>query len=206
MRRLGVCHTLSILLVSSCAWAAEPQSSGGSTIDRGAYVGGGPEATAPAMRRLQEGDPAPAFSYLDAEGRWHGFRQLFARGPVLLVFGARDTELKELERVQPVFADLGVRPVAVLDMGNGSAERYAQRLGLTCGVVSDPSRAIAELYGSLNPNTQHHAPSYFVLDVHQNVRAARYGMLPPARQMLAASARGLGRPLPESAMSMSRRE
>ncbi len=156
-------------------------------------------------QQIQIGDSAPGFSYIGIDGQWHGFRQLFARGPVLLVFGARDEDLKALDRIRPVLEDLGVHPVAVLDMGSGSASRLARRLELKCDVIADARCVIGGLYGSLNPETQRHGASYFVLDENGKVRGAARGALPSARKLVAISARSLGRALPESAQALSKR-
>ena len=58
------------------------------------------------MPRAPEGAP---------DGRWYKFSELCARGPVLLLFGAGESDLKSLENVLPLFADLGVTPAAVVD-------------------------------------------------------------------------------------------
>src|SRR5437588_1163625 len=67
------------------------------------------------------GDPAPAFSYLGIDGDWHRSHDLIVGGPVLLVFGAGEAQLVELEQQLGAFHELGVQPVAVLDMRTGSA-------------------------------------------------------------------------------------
>lgn len=159
-----------------------------------------------APQRLQVGDSAPGFSYIGIDGQWHGFRQLFARGPVLLVFGARDEDLKALDRTRPVLEDLGVNAVAVLDMRSGSAARLARRLELQCEVISDAQCVIGGLYGSLNPDTQRHGASFFVLDETGMIRGAGRGALPAARKLVAISAKSLGRAVPESAQALSKRE
>ena len=77
----------------------------------------GLQAVAPdsPATRLLVGDRAPVFSYLAPDGRWYKFSELCARGPVLLLFGAGESDLKSLENVLPLFADLGVTPAAVVD-------------------------------------------------------------------------------------------
>src|SRR5206468_3536625 len=69
---------------------------------------------------LAVGDPAPAFSYLGVDGRWHRSRDLTARGAMLLVFGARESQLLDLEAARSAFGALGVQTVVVLDMRTGS--------------------------------------------------------------------------------------
>ena len=156
-------------------------------------------AAEPVSKVLQVGDRAPAFSYLGTDGRWHRFADLAGQGPVLLVFGASDVDLKALESARPVFRDLGLLPVAVLDMRTGSAMTYGRRLGLTGPIITDPMLAVADLFNSINPVNLRHAPSFFVVDAGGTIRALRHGSLPPVTLMLGLSAHLLGRPLPESA-------
>lgn len=158
------------------------------------------EATA---GRLQVGDAAPMFSFIGTDGAWHAFRQRYAGRAVVLVFGAEEQELKDLDAARAVFADLGVSPIAVLDMSSGSASRFVRRVGIECEVVTDVRRAIGELYGSLDSLTRRHAPSYFVLDGSGTIRGYRHGSLPSPSQLVMATARHLGRPLPESAWLLS---
>jgi peroxiredoxin len=153
--------------------------------------------------QLAIGDPAPAFSYLGEDGAWHPFGQMIKGGPMVLVFGARNEQLAELDGALPAFARLGVRPVAAFDMRAGSAARLARRLRFRCGVIVDPQCAIAGLFGSLDPVTQRHAPAYFVLDEHGTIRGGARGAIPAARELVAITARSLGHAVPASATSMS---
>jgi len=195
-----------VVFAASGAQAAEriaaraPSTDSRGTSDHGWGTGEG------APVRLQVGDPAPGFSYIGLDGRWHGFRQLFAHGPVLLVFGARDEDLRALDRTRQVLVDLGVHAVAVLDMRSGSATRLVKRLEFQCDVIVDSQCVIGGLYGSLDPDTQRHGPSYFVLDETGRVRGVGRGTLPAPRKLVAISAKSLGRALPESAQALSRRE
>lgn len=195
-----------VVFAASGAHAAERTGSQSSPAESHGVSDRGWHGGDSSPQRLQVGDTAPGFSYIGTDGQWHGFRQLFARGPVLLVFGARDEDLKGLDRMRPVLEDLGVHPVAVLDMRSGSAARLARRLELQCEVIADARCVIGGLYGSLDPDTQRHGASYFVLDETGKVRGAARGPLPSARKLVAISARSLGRPLPESAQELSKRE
>ena len=195
-----------VVLAASGAHAAERTAAHPSPIEAHSTRDQGWQGGDSAPQRLQVGDSAPGFSYIGIDGQWHGFRQLFARGPVLLVFGARDEDLKALDRTRPVLQDLGVHAVAVLDMRSGSAARLARRLALQCEVISDAQCVIGGLYDSLNPNTQRHGASYFVLDEKGRIRGAGRGALPAARKLVAVSAKSLGRALPESAQALSKRE
>jgi len=191
------------LVLATGATGAERMPSGPPVGDSPSHDGSTPLATESTTGRIQVGDSAPAFSFMGTDGGWRAFRQLFSGGAVLLVFGAEEDQLRDLDALRPVFADLGVSPVAVLDMSSGSASRFVRRIHLGCSVVSDPRRAIGDLYGSLDLATRRHAPSYFVVDGRGMIRGYRHGPLPSARQLLMTSARHLGRPLPESAWMMS---
>ena len=91
----------------------------------------GLQAVAPdsPATRLLAGDRAPSFSYLAPDGHWYQFSELCAKGPVLLVFGAGETELRSLQKVLPLFADLGVTPAAVVDRRCGSHPDIRQHRG-----------------------------------------------------------------------------
>lgn len=158
-------------------------------------------AAGPPSTHLEVGDQAPSFSYLGNDGAWHRSVDLSAEGAILLVFGAREPNLVELENARGLFADLGITPVIVMDRSASSARSVAQRLGITSPVMLDPKSAIGDLFNSIDPLNHRHAPSFFVLDEKRTIRALGHGEIPSAIEMLLHSARGLGRPLPESAWS-----
>jgi peroxiredoxin len=162
-------------------------------------------ATEPPTTMLMVGDRVPEFSYLGPDGRWHQLAELLLQGPMLLVFGADDAALQALEQRRGAFLDLGVVPAAVVDMRSSSAAALARRLELDYPLITDPQRAIARLYNSLDPESQQHAPSFFVVDGKRVIRALGHGPLPEADRMLRASARSLGLPLPEAVRSASHR-
>ena len=194
MRRRFIFAAMAAL-VASGARAAEPTWSPPATEHEAQAA---PAWASDITSSLSVGDPAPAFSYLGIDGGWHDSRGLWANGPVLLVFGAAREQLVELDRARSALGDLGVRTAAVLDMRAGSAAKLARRLELALGVVVDPQCAIAGLYGSIDPVTRHHAPSFFVLDARGTIRGGGRGPLPPMRRLSTITARSLGQPLPVS--------
>jgi len=157
----------------------------------------------PRTADLSVGEPAPMFSYLSTDGHWHKFSALLDTAPVLLIFGADTSQLSELENARPVFDDMGVELAIALDMRAGSAATLAKELQLQGPIISDPKRAIASLYHALMERSLRHAPSYFVIDSKRTIRALGYGSVPSPPQLIVISARGLGRPLPESAWKLS---
>ena len=189
---------LALLLVST----AQADVRGGPENDRGAGdVTLWLQALDPPATTLAVGDEAPAFSYLGDDGAWHRFSDVNARGPVLLLFGAREDELLAVEKQRALFHDVGILPVAVLDRRVSAAGAVSRRLGITSTVLADPKCAIADLYNSLNPLNHRHAQSFFVLDGRGTIRAMSHGALPSALDLVVLSARGLGLPLPESVWS-----
>ena len=155
-----------------------------------------PIATEGRMAELRVGDRAPSFSYMCLDGRWCRFEDLASSRCLLIVFGAGEADLRELERLGPAFDQLGVTPVAVLERATRSLVGMRRRLGLQETLLADPMHAIAGLYNSLDPASGLSSASYFVLDEHRTIRAMRYGPLPSAEILLLSSARCLGRPLP----------
>ena len=163
------------------------------------------EKVAPEPRTAtpRVGESAPMFSYLSTDGRWHEFGALLADRPVLLVFGARSAEIEALQGVRPIFDEMGLNVAVALDMRAGSAAAFSKRLRLDGPIISDPKRAIASLYHSLDRSSQRHAPAYFLVDSKRTVRAMGYGSMPSPPQLIAISARGLGVPLPSAAWKLS---
>jgi peroxiredoxin len=152
---------------------------------------------------LVVGDRAPRFSYLGPDGGWHEFSDLSAKGPVLLVFGATEADLKALEASRPAFSALGVNPAVVMDMRAGSAARLARRLRLSSPIISDPVCAIAGLYDSLSPASLRHAPAFFLVDKSRTIRVLERGSLPPTARIIELSAHALGQQVPEPARAAS---
>jgi peroxiredoxin len=187
------------LLFATTVWAANPSPMNSATpstpVDRRTLS---PMSTEPEAATLQVSGPAPMFSYIATDGRWHRSDELLSRGPVLVVFAPAEDDLVAIQRLAHAFDDLGVRPVAVLDLPTRGTAALTRRLQLTTALVSDPMSAIAGLYHSLDPTTGQHAPAYFVIDSRRTLRAMYYGPLPPAELLVACAARSLGRPLPPS--------
>lgn len=150
---------------------------------------------------LEVGDVAPSFSYLDVDDVWRSFGRLLDRGPVVLLFGASDEDVRGVERMRRAFAELGVTPVVAMDRRSGSASKVARRLDVSGPVIADPRCAIATLYNSLDPLTHRHAPAFFVVDGERRIRSVEHGPIPQTLQLIGAVARGLGRPLPASAQA-----
>ncbi len=162
----------------------------------------GAHTTEPPAAQLEVGDAAPDFSYLAPEGNWRKGRELLDHGPVLLVFGGSDADLKALEQARPQFLSIGVVPAAVVDLRPSSAAALSRRLRLGYPIVSDPMRAIAKLFNSLDPPSLTAAPSYFVVGADRVIMGLGHGRLPATDKLLALTARSLGRPLPQSTRSV----
>ena len=153
----------------------------------------------PPTTRLVVGDQAPEFSYLGVDGMWHRAADLLGQGRVVLIIGADEAELRAQDGARDAFLDLGIVPAFLLDMRPGSVASLQRRLGLKSALVSDPQRAIAELYNSVDPVTARHAPAFFVVDGAHTIRALCHGAILPPDRLLALSARSLGLPVPQAA-------
>jgi len=202
MRRSFIASTGS-LLFATIVWAANPSpmTSTAPPATHGDAIM--PLSIEPDAATLQVSAPAPMFSYIGADGAWHRAEDLLSRGPVLLVFAAEDDDLRAVQKRAAAFEELGVRPVAVMDLPTRGTAALTRRLGLTTTLVSDPMSAIAGLYRTIDRTTGTHAPAYFVIDTRRTVRAMYYGPLPPAELLIATAARSLGRPLPASVFTTS---
>jgi peroxiredoxin len=156
-------------------------------------------AAEPAATHLLVGDHTPSFSYLGTDGRWHDFADL-SGGPLLMLFGASDSSLRAIVELTPALGEIGVTPVAVLAMRTGSAERLSRKLDWSFPVITDPKRAIARLFNSLDSKSLGSAPSFFVIDERRTIRALAHGPLPSAAQLVTRSAQSLGLAVPTSAL------
>jgi peroxiredoxin len=195
---------LGCALVAACAaQAADREPASGSPPSYAPLSLWTRVAADPPATLLAVGDRAPLFSYLGPEGGWHEFSDLSAEGPVLLVFGATEADLKKLEASRPAFSALGVNPAVVVDMRAGSAARLARRLRLSLPIISDPVCAIGGLYNSLSSASLRHAPAFFLVDRNRTLRVVARGSLPPASRIIELSAHALGQPVPESGRTPS---
>ncbi len=148
-----------------------------------------PEATLVSV-----GDPAPDISYLDLDGHWGRLHDLLGHGAVMLVFGADEPELTALQREREVLVGLGVIPVAIADMRAGAVRSLAQRLKLSYPVYPDPRGIAASQFNSLDANSLHPVPAWFVVDHTGRVRQLGRGSLPSHWAATAATALGLPAP------------
>ena len=191
------------LLFATQVWAASPSPMNSSPPARTEWRVLAPLSVEPGAATLQVASQAPMFSYIGAEGRWHRSDELLSHGPIIILFAPEDRDLAAVEHLAAAFAELGVRPIAVMDMPTRGTSAVSRRLKLTTTLVSDPMSAIANLYHSVDVRTGRHAAAYFVVDSHRVLRAMHFGPLPPAELMLASAARCLGRPLPEATLPTS---
>ncbi|MBI1795790.1 MAG: redoxin domain-containing protein [Candidatus Eisenbacteria bacterium] len=162
------------------------------------YIDGGAvhaAQTEPQASPVDLGDIAPDFSYQAADGRWQHLHDLLAQGPTLLVFGPTDVVLRAIERDRERLYDMGVVPVAVLDVRNGAARTTVEQLGLRYVVLADSRGVIAAQFNAVDGRTGREIPSLFVLDRKRRVRALMRTSL-PARGYVSLAANALGIPEP----------
>jgi peroxiredoxin len=160
-----------------------------------------PVPVEPGPASLQIGSPAPVFSYLAADGRWHSFADLLEHDDVVLVFAPTDEDLAGIERQRDLFEQIDIRPVAVTDLSTRRTTALAKRLPYSGLLVSDPMAAIASLFHSIDSGNGTRVRSYFVIDKKLRLRAMYFGPIPPSELLLATAARSLGRALPPSAFT-----
>ena len=155
----------------------------------------------PPQAQIGVGEPAPDFSYQTQDGSWKNLHDLTVQGPVLLVFGAEDAQLKALEAERNALLDLGVLPVGVLDVRPKTAWSIARKLGLHYTVLADPRHVIGIQFNSIDA-TQNTVAAWFVVDRERRVRGLWRGSLPDDgyREPVA---RSLGIALPDAARPAS---
>lgn len=191
------------LLFATQVWAANPSPMNSPPLPGSEHHALSPLSPEPEAATLQVAAAAPMFSYIGDDGRWHRSDELLARGPMLVMFGASETDLVAMQRLVPAFDDLGVRPVAVLELPTRGTAALSRKLGISLALVSDPMSAIAGLYHCVDTATGQHGSAYFVIDSRRVLRAMYFGPLPPSELLVASAARSLGRPLPSSIFTSS---
>jgi peroxiredoxin len=137
-----------------------------------------PTPPEPPSTEVAIGDPAPNFSYLGEDNRWRRLRDIVLQGSALIVFGARDRDLRALDRERDALVKVGVNPVAVLDAPPGGAWSTARRLGLRYVVIPDSRRVIAGQFNLLDASGAGVAPGWFLVDRRGTVRGLDRGALP----------------------------
>src|SRR5258706_6999571 len=115
MHRSSIAASIT-LLFATAVWAAEPSPMNSSPPNETVRRAVSPISPEPEAATLQVGEPAPMFSYLGADGRWHKSDELLTHGPVLMMFGASDEDLAAVQKRLPAFEEMEVHPVAVLNM------------------------------------------------------------------------------------------
>jgi len=154
-----------------------------------------PKPPEPPGVEVRVGDSAPNFSYQAEDNRWGRLRDFLLQGPTLLVFGARDGDLRALDRDRDALLAIGVLPVAVLDARGGATWSAARRLALRFPVIPDARRVIAAQFNLVDDSGPRTLPAWFVVDRHGRVRSLRRGELPRrGYPRLAADALGLPAP------------
>ena len=153
----------------------------------------------PPQAQIGVGESAPDFSYQTQEGPWKNLHDLTAHGPVLLVFGAEKAQLQSLEQEREALLDLGVLPVAVLDVKPKTAWSTAKTLGLRYTVLADPRHVIGLQFNAIDGTTQSSVPAWFVIDRSRRVRGMWRGSLPKDGYG-SPVARSLGLALPDAAV------
>jgi peroxiredoxin len=115
----------------------------------------GPTRTTWGALPPQPGDAAPDIDAIDAEGRAVRLSSVWRDGPGLLLFwrhwgcGCGTGRVERLVEEYPALREAGANVVVV---GQGEPERaawYAERFGVPCPIVVDPTEAAYQAYGLL---------------------------------------------------------
>lgn len=159
------------------------------------------EPAEPPASEICVGDPAPDFAYQDFDRRWTRLHALRRQGPVLLVLGASEADLSELDVERDDLLSLGVVPVAVVDRTPGGTRHLVDELGLGYTVIPDARQVIAVQFNCTDAGRV--VPGWFVVDETGKVRALLRGTL-PREDYPALCALALGLPVPGGTVPASR--
>jgi peroxiredoxin len=130
----------------------------------------------PPVSIVRVGDPAPNFAFEGYGGRAMRLHHLLDQGPVLLVFGPREADLKRLQQQRDALLDLGVVPVAVVDARPNATRALVKRLGLQYTVLADSRGVIASQFNVVDG--EQILPGWFALDARGRVCGLVRGALP----------------------------
>jgi len=118
------------------------------------------------------GDVAPDFDFLSSDYFRRHLHDVLADGSVLLVFGATDAQLRDLEADHVRLTQTGVVPLVVTDQVGRDARATVERCELTYALLSDPKGHVAEQYGMWSASTGERVTGWYVIDRAGRVRGA----------------------------------
>lgn len=172
-------------------------------IDRPAHLGSSVQGRIPEPPAtiVRVGDPAPNFAFEGYGGRAMRLHHLLDQGPVLLVFGAREADLRRLQQQRDALLDLGVIPVAVVDAAPRTTRSLVKRLGLQYTVLADSRGVIAGQFNVVEGGRI--LPGWFALDARGRICGLVRGAL-PAVDYARLCARALAIPMAGASFNSSR--
>jgi peroxiredoxin len=135
-----------------------------------------PAATLPGMPAV--GAPAPDFTYQSHDMLWQNLHDMLEQGSVLLVFGANDEQLRQIEHEREALLRQGVVPVVVQDRRDHDVWATVRRLNLNYSLLADPHCVLSEQYGVLDRTSRQEQSAWFVVDRSGHVRGSGTGSLP----------------------------
>lgn len=137
------------------------------------------------------GDIAPDFMYKSFDSQWRHLSDVLEQGDVLLLFGAKEEQLRALETESGLLLERGILPFAVVEQNEGTAWSMVQRLDLSYSLLSDPKRVVASQYGAVDGTTGRAVPSWFVVDRAGRIcQSGRDGIPTNGLAQIAAAALG----------------
>lgn len=144
---------------------------------------------------LQPGDRAPQFSLQASNGQTYRLADFLGRHPVVIAWfpkaftGGCTAECRSLAAHEAAFARTNVRCFAAsVDTPEVNAE-FADALGLTSPILSDPERTVARAYGVLGASGFPSRWTFYIgvdgriIDIDKHVRASSHGSDVAARLM-----------------------
>ena len=159
-----------------------------------------PKAELPGMPAV--GQIAPDFTYQSSDMLWQNLHDMLEQGSVLLVFGAGDDQLRQIEHERENLLHQGVVPVAVVDHRDHDVWATVRRLNLNYSLLADPHCVLAEQYGVLDAAARHTHTAWFGVDRSGHVRGSGRGES-PSRGWTTLTADVLGLPNANALRSVS---
>ncbi len=112
------------------------------------------------MRRLEPGDPAPAFRLPDPDGAGVALQDFAGQRVVVYFYPADDTPGCTKEACQfndnlAAFGAAGVPVVGISPDGSAKHQRFRDKYSLRFPLLSDPDHAVMERYGAWGEKTMY---------------------------------------------------
>ena len=143
-----------------------------------------PSAVEPAITsQIYVGEPAPDFELDGSLGRPERLSRLKGYW-ILLVFSDTRSEVAPIKEIEPDLRKLGVKPYAVCADKAHVLKAFAEKMELSCVLLSDVTGEISQLYGLYDLLHSRIRPGFVLINRQGVVDMALLGQMIPMEDIL----------------------